>query len=878
MMNAAELLSEFRQRRSEQAFAELVRRFGDLVFSVAKRRLNNAALAEEAAQSVFLRLAKSAPNITSEPELIGWLHRTTLHAAIDLWRAETRRRAREEKAAAMQSIESQQNPSALALVVDEALDELSDSDRQTLLLRFFDGRKMRELGEHLGITEDAAKMRVTRSLDRLRERLAQRGIQTTSVLLATFLTEQAISAIPAAITASILQAVAPFCSGTSWLTSLAPLLNWKFAALVGGLSLAIVLFTSQSRDASQTDSHGAQRQNEANQALPKSNVNPDLALNEATIAANPMILLENVARARRRIFSGNIQYEQAVEFEENDVHGAAETNTVTGQIIFDGGRQRLEKIGFEYSYVGVGEAGERKAKLIKEKKMNHGQAMRAGLITKFESRHVAAFDGAVIMDYWENNGRPVQTAIRDPNDGGGVGLFDPRCLGLRTFTTSTLESGLSLNSTNATLVGKEHVEGAPAWHLRVKYYDTFRDYWISVAQPDRLLKHIDNGDIITSRYAADRPRDPFPIDVVSQTRHQLVIKFHRTSSEYNIPVDPAIFTLAGLGMPRGTWVVDSRTHGALHSHLGYWTGSGLVENEKDISQKQEPDPSNTDAPTLLQQVAILDSEPQSSRGLDAALWIIFNTPDGSEVEKAGKVILENHLQSTNVLTLATRLQSLLPRCAKPLLTEILSKNPEPEIRATACFSLAQICMDEAEFGANPKGTAEAKSYFQRYIREFSTAGKTAIDKKYKSEKAIEEIDRGFIGQPAPYISATTTTGETLEDIRSRGRATLILFRSSNSKYEAEEYRKVYDKVSNRDVTFVTIFGDSSSKSKSDNVEDQVEASAPGWLQIRNGESIRHAFYVQSWPSIVLIDKHGIIRGRGLRGDALEKAILAAVND
>jgi RNA polymerase sigma factor (sigma-70 family) len=470
MMNAADLLSEFRLRRSEAAFAELVRRFSDLVFSVAKRRLNNAALAEEAAQSVFLRLAKSAPNIASEPELIGWLHRTTVHVAVDLWRAETRRHAREEKAAAMQSIQSNENPSALALVVDEALDELSESDRQTLLLRFFDGRKMRELGEFLGISEDAAKMRVSRSVERLRERLALRGVQTTSVLLAGFLTEQAITAVPAVMAQSILTAVAPFFVATSWIARLAPLLKWQYAAIVAGLGLTVVLFTSKSADrlnsgASVLQISNAQQQNTAASRAAAS----EPLLDEATIAANPMKLLEHVARARNRITSGNIQYERVVELAENSVYGVAETNTVTGQIIFDGPRRRIEQIGFEYSYVGTGVAGERSAQLVHDKKMNHAQAMRAGLITQFESRHVSAFNGAVIMDYWENDGRSVSTSIREPNDDGGLGHFDPRCLGLRAFGTTSVESAFSLNSTNATLAGQENVDGTPAWHVRVQY-------------------------------------------------------------------------------------------------------------------------------------------------------------------------------------------------------------------------------------------------------------------------------------------------------------------------------------------------------------------------------------------------------------------------
>src|SRR5436190_19297027 len=89
-MNGTELLAEFRERRSEDAFRELVRRYSNLVFSAAKRRVSNASLAGEITQIVFIRLAKAAPKVRSDAELAAWLHRTTVHASIDLWRSENR--------------------------------------------------------------------------------------------------------------------------------------------------------------------------------------------------------------------------------------------------------------------------------------------------------------------------------------------------------------------------------------------------------------------------------------------------------------------------------------------------------------------------------------------------------------------------------------------------------------------------------------------------------------------------------------------------------------------------------------------------------------------------------------------------------------------
>src|SRR5687768_17869672 len=99
-MNGTDLLAEFRERRSEEAFRELVLRNTNLVFSAAKRRVSSASLAEEITQIVFIRLAKAAPKVGGDAELAAWLHRTTVHASIDLWRSEIRRRNRENYAVA----------------------------------------------------------------------------------------------------------------------------------------------------------------------------------------------------------------------------------------------------------------------------------------------------------------------------------------------------------------------------------------------------------------------------------------------------------------------------------------------------------------------------------------------------------------------------------------------------------------------------------------------------------------------------------------------------------------------------------------------------------------------------------------------------------
>ena len=83
-MNGTDLLARFRANRGEEAFGELVRRYTNLVYSVAKRRVSSAVLAQEVTQLVFIRLARSTPDLPGEAQLMAWLHRTTVHVSIDL--------------------------------------------------------------------------------------------------------------------------------------------------------------------------------------------------------------------------------------------------------------------------------------------------------------------------------------------------------------------------------------------------------------------------------------------------------------------------------------------------------------------------------------------------------------------------------------------------------------------------------------------------------------------------------------------------------------------------------------------------------------------------------------------------------------------------
>src|SRR5438128_479660 len=125
-----ELLRDYTERRSEAAFAEVVRRHLDFVYSAASRMLRDAHLAEDVTQAVFVALAQNARQLTNRPILAGWLHRTAQNLAAKTVRSDVRRRAREQEAVAMNELlEPAADWQQIAPHLDNALGELSEPDR-----------------------------------------------------------------------------------------------------------------------------------------------------------------------------------------------------------------------------------------------------------------------------------------------------------------------------------------------------------------------------------------------------------------------------------------------------------------------------------------------------------------------------------------------------------------------------------------------------------------------------------------------------------------------------------------------------------------------------------------------------------------------------
>src|SRR5437660_10227265 len=174
MPSDSELLNSYFEKRDESAFAELVQRHVDHVYSAALRLLNfDTHLAEDVTQAVFTEMARRAGALRRYLALSSWLHTTTRFAAAKAVRSEQRRRHREQASLAMPTNSPESGPdwTQMRPVIDNAISELSSAERDALLLRFFEKKSYRDIGTALGLSENGARMRVDRATDKLRIRL-----------------------------------------------------------------------------------------------------------------------------------------------------------------------------------------------------------------------------------------------------------------------------------------------------------------------------------------------------------------------------------------------------------------------------------------------------------------------------------------------------------------------------------------------------------------------------------------------------------------------------------------------------------------------------------------------------------------------------------
>jgi RNA polymerase sigma factor (sigma-70 family) len=210
-----ELLRRYARDRSEPAFCSLVERHLNLVYGTALRGLNEPEAAADVTQNVFILLARKSQWLCGKSTLAPWLHHAVLLEVRQWWRGEFRRQRREtaaqERGTLMKDDDSL--PQSLAGALDDGLEQLPETECSALLLRYFEGLSHREIGARLGTSEDAARMRVNKALDRLTQFFRLRGYTVPAAAATAAALSTAAKAAPAglavATSGAALKAVGP---------------------------------------------------------------------------------------------------------------------------------------------------------------------------------------------------------------------------------------------------------------------------------------------------------------------------------------------------------------------------------------------------------------------------------------------------------------------------------------------------------------------------------------------------------------------------------------------------------------------------------------------------------------------------------------------
>lgn len=207
-------LKEYVATGSEAAFAEMVREHAGLVYSVARRRVRDAHLAEDVCQGVFLILAQKAGSLRQDTILPAWLFRVTCYAANNAMKREARRQRHEQTAAAMRREPVQveaQNDQELRAMLDRVLAKLGRTDQDALVLHYLRGNTVEQTAQAMGITFEAAKKRIARALGHLRAAMLASGAVAPAA--EAVLGQAMLLPAPQGTLDAILQAVKPGSMG-----------------------------------------------------------------------------------------------------------------------------------------------------------------------------------------------------------------------------------------------------------------------------------------------------------------------------------------------------------------------------------------------------------------------------------------------------------------------------------------------------------------------------------------------------------------------------------------------------------------------------------------------------------------------------------------
>ena len=245
MTDAGQWLRAYVAENSEEAFRALVDGHIGLVYSTALRIVcEDAALARDVTQIVFTDLARKARTLPPDVVLSGWLYRHTTFTASKVVRGESRRRAREQEAAAMNDHDqSQALWEQLTPLLDGAMASLSACDRDAVVMRYFEKRDFRSVAASLKVSEDAAQKRVTRALEKLRTYFERRGVAVSTVTLGAAIAANAVNAVPTTLAGTVAVNALAHASAAAAAPFVISLIMAKIKSIAVGAAIVAVVGT-----------------------------------------------------------------------------------------------------------------------------------------------------------------------------------------------------------------------------------------------------------------------------------------------------------------------------------------------------------------------------------------------------------------------------------------------------------------------------------------------------------------------------------------------------------------------------------------------------------------------------------------------------------